>query len=505
MSRVVGYIRVSSELQVDNYSLGHQRRSIEQHCSYHGHDLLCIYADEGRSAYADDLKKRPAFCEAIEAVTSGEADAIVVDKLDRLARNARVFHDVMYRIKNRAIFIKEGIDPTTHTGELVAGILAQSAQFFSRNLGSETRKGKQERVAAGLWLGELPYGYRKQEGDDRGKQAPVFDEDIIHVTSDGQRWSRASSVQYIFDQAAAGVTRRQIVHDMREMGLQEINRGLVNSILKSRFYIGELPVRRNNTAEGAEEWVPGIQPRLVNRDVFDATRRAASENRKGAAVVRKSIDSYSFSGLARCGRCGSSMHCYQQHGVIRLFCSARHSSGLCDQVSVKAERIEESVLGALRAYAPPEDIARRIAEVLEGGRRDTDSEQRVVEDQQRKLRDLYITYGHMSKKEYVERNAALEQKLERLQADATPSEGVEELAAMIHDLPSVYMEAKPAQRNRLLGRVFRELLVDNQELIAVRVKPGIDAMLRTRRHLLSLDLADACSWRYRAGRRRMRW
>lgn len=48
--RAVGYVRVSSEGQVDNFSVSAQRREIERHCASKGWTLGHIYADEGMSA-----------------------------------------------------------------------------------------------------------------------------------------------------------------------------------------------------------------------------------------------------------------------------------------------------------------------------------------------------------------------------------------------------------------------------------------------------------------------
>jgi hypothetical protein len=52
------YVRVSSEEQVDGYSLDAQVRAIESSCEQHGYDLVARYRDEGKSARTDNLKKR---------------------------------------------------------------------------------------------------------------------------------------------------------------------------------------------------------------------------------------------------------------------------------------------------------------------------------------------------------------------------------------------------------------------------------------------------------------
>jgi Recombinase zinc beta ribbon domain/Recombinase len=296
-------------------------------------------------------------------------------------------------------------------------------------------------------------------------------------------------VREVFDLASHGATRRSIVQDLTTRSVPGISRGLINHMLPSRFYIGEIPVGRTSKTGGADSWLPGVHEPLIDRETFDAVQRHAQENRKGAAVVRNGLVVHPLSGLGRCGRCGSPMHCQTDHGKVRLMCSARHDSNLCDQVSVLAERIEPALLDALNAYAPPPDIARRIAEELEGSTYDAAAEERDIEERKRRLREVYLTYGQMADDEYRDRSLQLDRRLDEIRAKSGGGAAVMELADMLHNLPRTYMEADGPQRNRLAGRVFRELLIDNQEMVAVRVRPAIDAMLRARADLLTLDLA----------------
>ena len=58
--RAVAYIRVSTEDQVDNWSLGAQRAEIARYCERQGFTLVREFADEGISARTDQIAKRPA-------------------------------------------------------------------------------------------------------------------------------------------------------------------------------------------------------------------------------------------------------------------------------------------------------------------------------------------------------------------------------------------------------------------------------------------------------------
>ncbi|MGH6927745.1 MAG: recombinase family protein [Dongiaceae bacterium] len=56
------------------------------------------------------------------------------------------------------------MDFTTPMGKVMFGMLALLAEYYSGNLGLETRKGKAERTAQGPHNGLAPFGYRSVDG-----------------------------------------------------------------------------------------------------------------------------------------------------------------------------------------------------------------------------------------------------------------------------------------------------------------------------------------------------
>ena len=53
------------------------------------------------------------------------------------------------------------MDFTTPIGKVILATLAAFAQYYSDNLSTETKKGKAERKAQGLYNGLLPFGVKK--------------------------------------------------------------------------------------------------------------------------------------------------------------------------------------------------------------------------------------------------------------------------------------------------------------------------------------------------------
>jgi site-specific DNA recombinase len=82
--RVIAYIRVSTETQVtEGVSLDAQRAKLEAWCVMSGAVLVRVEVDAGVSA---KTLERPALGRALASLRAGEADALLVAKLDRRGR-----------------------------------------------------------------------------------------------------------------------------------------------------------------------------------------------------------------------------------------------------------------------------------------------------------------------------------------------------------------------------------------------------------------------------------
>ncbi|MDP9354723.1 MAG: recombinase family protein, partial [Chloroflexota bacterium] len=253
--RAAVYHRVSSEEQVEGYSLDAQQRSTTAYCAAHGWELVQEYRDEGKSAWTDDVSKRPAFARMVADAEAGRLDVIVVHKLDRFSRNLLTTLETLQRLESAGVgfvSISESMDFTTPIGKVILATLAAFAQYYSDNLATEVRKGKGERKKQGLYNGVLPFGTAK--GPD-GVPVP-------HPEAHG-------GLVLAFELAAAGKTDREVAQALTAVGYRTTgNRGAnpftkdtVRVILQNRFYLGELP-------DGEGGWLPGKHAPLLDPDLF---------------------------------------------------------------------------------------------------------------------------------------------------------------------------------------------------------------------------------------------
>src|SRR5438270_13779369 len=136
--RAVGYFRVSSEEQVEGYSIAAQERAYRQYCEAHSYTSVAEYRDEGKSARTDHIRRRPQFAQMLQDAQTGLFDVIVVHKMDRFSRSMRVAVQAFEQLGKCNVGLvsvsEPNLDYSTPQGKLFMHMLWALAQFYSDNL-----------------------------------------------------------------------------------------------------------------------------------------------------------------------------------------------------------------------------------------------------------------------------------------------------------------------------------------------------------------------------------
>ena len=153
--RAVGYVRVSTAEQAGKGAgLDAQRAAIERESAHRGWELVEFCTDAAASGRS--ITGRPALDRALDAVKGGEADVLIVAKLDRLSRSLLDFAALMARAQQQGwnlVALDLGIDLSTPAGEFLANVMASAAQWERRIIGQRTREALAVRKAQGVRLG----------------------------------------------------------------------------------------------------------------------------------------------------------------------------------------------------------------------------------------------------------------------------------------------------------------------------------------------------------------
>lgn len=163
MKTAIGYIRVSTDQQADKgVSLDAQRQKVRAYCDLYGFDLEGIEVDAGASA---STLERDGLQRALAALDAGEADALVVVKLDRLTRSVRDLDALLTRYfaegEHALVSVAEQVDTTTATGRMILNVLMSVSQWEREVIGERTSAALQHKKANGEYTGGgIPYGYQ---------------------------------------------------------------------------------------------------------------------------------------------------------------------------------------------------------------------------------------------------------------------------------------------------------------------------------------------------------
>lgn len=170
--RAVGYVRVSTEGQVDRYGPKAQEADLRECAKAHGLRLIAVLHDDGVSG-AVDHEERPGLSEALDMIAEGQAGVLLVPKLDRLARELTVQEAALAQVWKHGGSVyacdmgevpqDDPDDPMRTAMRQMVGVFAQLERGMIR---ARLRRGKRQKEAEGGYVGgRPPYGWKAEGGE----------------------------------------------------------------------------------------------------------------------------------------------------------------------------------------------------------------------------------------------------------------------------------------------------------------------------------------------------
>ena len=161
------YSRVSTEMQVDGYSLEAQKNCLKRFAEREEMTVVDAYEDAGKSGKS--IEGRPAFKRMLSDIEKGKnVDYVLVYKLSRFGRNAVDILNSLALLQTydvNLICIEEGIDSSQTSGKLLISVLSAVAEIERENILEQTMNGRREKARQGKWNGgPAPYGYTINDG-----------------------------------------------------------------------------------------------------------------------------------------------------------------------------------------------------------------------------------------------------------------------------------------------------------------------------------------------------
>ena len=157
------YIRVSTAMQVDGYSLEAQKDRLTKFAEFQDMEVIREYCDAGKSGKS--ITGRPEFTQMLQDVADGKdgVEYILVFKLSRFGRNAADVLNSLQLIQDfgvNLICVEDGIDSSKDSGKLTITVLSAVAEIERENILVQTMEGRKQKAREGKWNGGLaPFGY----------------------------------------------------------------------------------------------------------------------------------------------------------------------------------------------------------------------------------------------------------------------------------------------------------------------------------------------------------
>ena len=408
--KCVLYPRVSTEMQVDGFSLDGQKNNLRRFADREEMEIINIYEDAGKSGKS--IEGRPAFKQMLLDIENGlEIDYVLVYKLSRFGRNAADILNSLEHIQSfgvNLICIEEGIDSSQTSGKLLISVLSAVAEIERENIIEQTMNGRKEKARQGGWNGGFaPYGYFLKD-----KQLFIQE-------------TEADAVRIIFDKFAntnMGFTK--IAKYLNLQGIEKISRAngsltqwsthFVRMIIDNPVYCGKIAFGRrarekvkgtkNEYKQTPQEnyiLAEGQHEAIISEELWNL----AHEKRELTGVKSPSKigrdRAHLLSGILKCPKCGGPMYTNKhawtnKDGTYReiyyYVCSkARAERGKsCDYTAtLKKTDIEPLVIEAIRELIQNQDFAGEIKSRI-GKEIDTSTLNRELRNYESKLREIEL-------------------------------------------------------------------------------------------------------------------
>jgi DNA invertase Pin-like site-specific DNA recombinase len=342
--RILGYVRLSRASREESTSVVRQREIIRKTCAARDFELVDIIEDVDVSATKTRLD-RPGLSEVRARIRSGDADAVMVWRLDRIARSVVDF-GVLLDEGLDIISATEPLDTASPMGRAMAEVLQVFARLEAKTIGVRISASQEHLRKVGRFPGGvIPYGYRAVPHPDGVGRALEPDP------------AEAAVVRRMADEVLGGDSVYAVTVRLNRDGIparraSKWSTTAVQRILRSNAVLGRVKVRGELLRDDAtglplQVWEPLLSVHEVER-LRALTDWTPTPGRSEATIEGKRRKaSRLLSGLIFCPGCGYPLTAKSRKstgGVPIYVCEARARGRVCPGgIAVECHRVEEEV------------------------------------------------------------------------------------------------------------------------------------------------------------------
>ena len=313
------YIRVSTAMQVDGYSLEAQKDRLTKFAEFQDMEVVREYCDAGKSGKS--ITGRPEFTQMLQDVADDKdgVEYILVFKLSRFGRNAADVLNSLQYIQDfgvNLICVEDGIDSSKDSGKLTITVLSAVAEIERENILVQTMEGRKQKAREGKWNGgQAPFGYTL---DSKKGMLIVNPEEAEIVKIIFNKFVNeglgADSISNYLNQH--GYVKRKY----RSHELNYFTRSLVRKILDNPVYIGKIAYGKSSTEKikGTRDQyhrvrnddfllAEGLHDAIIDLDLWEGARAKREETGVKWVKTHSLEHEHILTGLLKCPICGVGM------------------------------------------------------------------------------------------------------------------------------------------------------------------------------------------------------
>lgn len=391
--RAAIYRRVSTDEQVDNYSLGSQAKECRALCERMGYAVV-VEQEDVSSGYK--LEKR-AGLDAIRAmIRAGEIDVLVIWKLDRLSRRMWHVPALLQEAEDNGVIVAsvlENLDTSTVLGKTMIMLLASHAEQERDDFRKRSEAERRSRAEAGRPLvgPRAPYGYQWRLGEQLPNGAR-------RKTGLDHNPATAPTMRRIWELLYDGTSQHGVCAVLNGEGVPTPNgapfwdKGTIQRLIRNPLYWGEgaafrhtkTEVKRTDPLTGERHTVTSWKltdesahvpipvesaPPIISAEIAHAVRARLAENTHRTARGNLNPEAYLMrGGFVKCFYCGRGMTCRLQRdkktGKERFSyrCATQEATpGRCTKSQIEAGVLDRAAWGLLlKVLSEPAIIEREV-------------------------------------------------------------------------------------------------------------------------------------------------
>ncbi len=312
------YCRRSSDTEDRQVqSIDAQKRELLEFAKEHGLEIVQIL-EESQSAKAPG---RPVFTNMIERINRGEADGLLVWKLNRLARNPIDGGTISWMLQQRIIKHIQTYGNSFYPDDnvIVMAVELGMANQYIKDLSTDTKRGIRERVDRGYPNGVAPIGFKNDLSAEPGARGWLIDEDrfnlmcqLLEVFLTG-----TYSVRKLMAFANDKLGLRTKLHK-KQGGKKLVASYIFDTILKNPVYAGFF-----FTKDGIRHELNADVPRMISEDQYWEIQKILGN--RGRPRASKNILGFAYTGPTRCGGCSGSVTAEHKYQLICSECKFKFS------------------------------------------------------------------------------------------------------------------------------------------------------------------------------------